>query len=97
MREFDEGWSITKHADERRFEMRLSSDDLRGPLFAPVEEYDGGRAHPPGRRVRRGSNGVCLVVEPRGRVILTVLWDGAIGRAADGSPLAATAGTTRIG
>ena len=97
MRKFDEGWSITRHADDRRLAMRLSSDDIRGPLLDPVEEYDGGRAHPRGRRVRRGDNGICLVIDPVQRVVLTVLWDGAVGRAADGSPLGAPASCRRTG
>jgi hypothetical protein len=97
MRKFDDGWSITRHADDRRLAMGLSSDDIREPLFDPVEEYDGGRAHPRGRRVRRGDNGICLVVDPIQRLVFTVLWDGAVGRAADGSQLGVQRFCARVG
>ena len=69
-------------------EMGLTTDDLRVPIREPLEEYDGARHHPSGRRVRRGANGVCVVFVPKEKVVLTLLWDRAIGRDRHGQPVA---------
>ena len=87
MRNLGEGWRISRHGDERRVSMGLTSDVVRTALLEPIEEYDGARHHPQGRRVRRGPDGVCVVYAPKDRVVLTLLWDGSLGRDRSGSAL----------
>lgn len=86
MRSLGKGWRITRHADDRRLEMGLSTDDIRYVLERPDVEYDGAANHPPGRRVRR-REGTCVVFEPHDRIVVTLLWDGALGRDPTGQPM----------
>ncbi len=80
MRSLDEHWRMTRHADQRRIEMGLTSDDVRTALLDPIEQYANKSHTPQGRWIRRGGSGVCVVDEPTQHVVVTVLWDGAVNR-----------------
>lgn len=84
-----EGWRMTRHAEQRIAEMDVDIREVVIAIVAPELEYAGGRGHPAARRVLVAGR-VVVVVEEHARVVVSVLWAGAEGRADDGAPVGGT-------
>jgi hypothetical protein len=72
---------MTPHAEKRRIEMHLTTDQVREVLEDPESTYVLDKR----RWNRRGD--IAVITPERTNVVITILWDQADGRDDDGRPV----------
>lgn len=79
------GWTFTDHADERRIQMRLTSNDVLEAVSDPEVTYCS-PSYPGTLTLLHGD--LAVAVDEHEPVIITVLWRGNFeGRDANGDPV----------
>lgn len=80
---YQDGWTFSGHADLRRVQMRLTRNDVMSAVLEPERVYP---SHKPGLQCN-AADGIVVVINPDTKELVTVLWDGAIGRDIEGQPV----------